>query len=480
MRISTVTSLLLSVLPVCAQTTTTGNSTPGNLLQSLEQLPGCAINCVSTTLTTSPCAFGDLACLCNDEAYIASSGACIQSKCTVKEALCKAPSTIGFKASADISRPASQKWQKETCQAPVRDNGNITRTGGIIMIALAAFCVMCRLIARWRIQNSSLGWDDWTILLSLALLVPSTAILHIMTDYGMGNDVWTVPFDDITTMFRYFYVEQYLYQAVIVCTKISIVLLYLRIFPKEVSSRFRQLCWAVIIGLVLYLIAFYIYYGLECKPISYFWLQWDGKHEGHCNNLQAAIYVNSAFNILFDLIVFCLPVPKLLKLQVQDTRRKVVAVLTFMVGLFVTVCTLIRLQYLSQFSKQTNPTYHYQDIAIWSGAEADIGVICACMPTILGPLMYFFRETVGSKLSKSNSKMTLESGPAGNNKSIQRLPSREGEDLEMNHRTSGHGGIEKTVRTSVYEARDSRASGDDVGLIIQGPKAEERKNNWEA
>lgn len=281
---------------------------------------------------------------------------------------------------------------------------------------------------------------------------------------------------------KYFYVEQYFYQAIIVLTKISIVLLYLRIFPKEVSPRFRQICWTVIIALVAYLVGFFIYFALECQPLSYFWNIWDGEHEGYCRNMQLAIYLNSGINICFDLIVFCLPIPKLLRLQVQDGRRKAGAVLTFLVGLFVTICTLVRLQYLSEFSKVTNPTYHYQDIAIWSGSEADVGVICACMPTILGPLLYFFRETVGSRLSyfsKSDGKMSYESRTTGN-KSIRRLPSRESDDLEMNRRAPGHGGIEKTTETSDYSVPERQSSADEVELIIQGPMREERRQHWNA
>jgi hypothetical protein len=86
-------------------------------------------------------------------------------------------------------------------------------------------------------------------LIDLLILYPK------VTRHGMGKDIWNVPFEDITLMLKvrsiichaaqrgvhqreslqtdlsmstqYFYVEQYIYQVVIVLTKISIVLLYL-------------------------------------------------------------------------------------------------------------------------------------------------------------------------------------------------------------------------------------------------------------
>ena len=292
----------------------------------------------------------------------------------------------------------------------------------------------------------------------------------------MGKDNWNVEPSGVTLMLKVtpyttirhrhdqanhtpqlFYIEQYIYQLVIILTKISIVLLYLRIFPKEVSKRFQYISWAVIAGLVVYGLGFIIYFGVECKPISYFWLQWDGEHQGSCLITQGAIYANSAFNIFFDLVVFFLPVPKLMKLQVRDTRRKIGVVLTFLVGLFVTICSIIRLRYLAAFGQVANATYHYNDIALWSGLEGDVGVICACMPTIAGPMLYFLREKVGSKLSSYTKSYTAGTGKSQNsfratgNKSITRLPSSaSGQDVASDERAPKYGGIEKTTVTSMY------------------------------
>jgi len=285
--------------------------------------------------------------------------------------------------------------------------------------------------------------------------------------------------------------------VVIVLTKISIVLLYLRIFPKEVSNRFTYTCWAVIAGLTGYGIAFIVYFAFECRPISLFWTQWDGEHEGTCLPLQKAIYANSALNIFFDLIVFFLPVPKLLALQVRDKRRKIGAVLTFLLGLFVTICSIVRLQYLAQLGKVANATYHYNAISLWSGLEGDVGVICACMPTIAGPVLYFFREKVGTKISSLSKSVsgngkstTTASSRFTGDKSIQRLPSRapsehqlEGDEFANNGRTRG--GIEKTTVTSVYGYSppqlelETRGGGDDVESTEPRVPSRERRDPWE-
>jgi hypothetical protein len=69
-----------------------------------------------------------------------------------------------------------------------------------------------------------------------------------------------------------FWIEQFIYQVIVVLTKISIVLLYLRIFPKGVSSMFTYSCWAVIGFLIAYGIAMCIFFTMQCRPINYFWV----------------------------------------------------------------------------------------------------------------------------------------------------------------------------------------------------------------
>jgi hypothetical protein len=70
--------------------------------------------------------------------------------------------------------------------------------------------------------------------------------------------------------------------VVIVLTKISIVLLYLRIFPRSVSNRFTYTCWAVVAGLTSYGLVFIIYFAFECRPSK-------SKHVLHTHELILTI-----------------------------------------------------------------------------------------------------------------------------------------------------------------------------------------------
>lgn len=74
----------------------------------------------------------------------------------------------------------TQAWQTRACQTPVRDAGPMSRSVNIALIVIAAIFVAIRFLSRWRGQGTNtLGWDDWTILASFLLLIPSTTILQI-------------------------------------------------------------------------------------------------------------------------------------------------------------------------------------------------------------------------------------------------------------------------------------------------------------
>jgi hypothetical protein len=87
---------------------------------------------------------------------------------------------IGFKGTIRLTVAlGAQSWQMKTCPAKEHNAGPLTSRLGITLLVIGAVCIVCRFLARWRIQNSSVGWDDWTILAAYVLLIPSTILIEI-------------------------------------------------------------------------------------------------------------------------------------------------------------------------------------------------------------------------------------------------------------------------------------------------------------
>lgn len=115
----------------------------------------------------------------------------------------------------------------------------------------------------------------------------------------------------LTTLFsqpQLFYVAEFAYVIESALTKTSIVCLYLRIFP---AKEFRRACFGMLAFIVCFAIVFLVTLLTYCVPFSYVWLAWDGRHSGKCINMTAQTYVCAALNIVMDVSIFLMPIPKL-------------------------------------------------------------------------------------------------------------------------------------------------------------------------
>ncbi|CBF69517.1 hypothetical protein AN6415.2 [Aspergillus nidulans FGSC A4] len=183
-----------------------------------------------------------------------------------------------------------------------------------------------------------------------------------LKDHGLGKNIWTVPFSDITLI------------------KLSMLFLYLRLFPNTLLRK------AVFVSLAitsLWAIGSFLAQVLSCKPISYYWNQWDGEHEGRCASHNSLLLAHSIINIFLDVLVIALPMPVLVKLQMSIEKR-VGMCLMFAVGLVYVVFLILRQHYSSlhnSFSDRV-PSEDFVPVGVWSLLEIDVGIMCSCMPGI--------------------------------------------------------------------------------------------------
>lgn len=184
-----------------------------------------------------------------------------------------------------------------------------------------------------------------------------------------------------------FWVEEYLYTGVILVAKISILLLYLRLFP-ETERWFRVACWTWISISAVTIVPAYLTVLFQCSPIHFAWCvylhklaylrlgntidlshiyrhRWDGEHSGRCINTAAQITAFAGVNICLDLVVMLLPIPRLLTLNISRSKKAgVIAV--FLVGVFVTAASAMRLRWLFGWGTSQNPTWEYTPLALVS------------------------------------------------------------------------------------------------------------------
>ena len=109
-------------------------------------------------------------------------------------------------------------------------------------------------------------------------------------------------------------------------TKISVLVLYLRIFPNE-SFRYAASATIGMIALSTTIIFFMTVFS--CHPVAFFWNR--DIRGGTCLNINTLAYANSAMSIIQDLLIVALPLSVLAKLN-MGTKKKIGVGFMFAIG----------------------------------------------------------------------------------------------------------------------------------------------------
>ncbi|KAF2748513.1 hypothetical protein M011DRAFT_400906, partial [Sporormia fimetaria CBS 119925] len=316
--------------------------------------------CMMTEIAQSQCKPSDFQCILQDQHFIESMGACVKDECTIREAL------------------TTKNITETLLGNPVRDHTKMVSYTAMSIGMLTFICVILRVIARLHIFGGVWGKDDWVILAAMIPTIPITFLSIVLAEKGLGKDMWTVPHDNITDILRIYYFDELFYLSSIGLTKISILLFYLRIFPERTFRRWTHMTIALCI---LYMLGFGFAVIGQCTPVNLAWNHWDGEHDGHCINLNAEGWAASAVNMVLDLMVMFLPARELARLKMS--RRKRLGILAmFLLGLFVTIISAIRLNFMIRFANTQNVTWDYTPVGYWSVLEIQLGIIVACFPAL--------------------------------------------------------------------------------------------------
>ncbi|KAG5950734.1 hypothetical protein E4U53_004485 [Claviceps sorghi] len=267
------------------------------------------------------------------------------------------------------------------CGRPVRSRSRQFDILNLTMGTITTLIVVARLLYKqfWSYQRK-LSPDDWAVLFTDLLGVPCTVFNTAgLTAHGLGKDVWTIPPSTLTTFAKYFFVVEIFYLAETASVKLSFSLFYMSIFP---GKTIRRLLMATSVLNVLYGVSFITAGIFTCQPVTRFWTQWvEPDSVGHCGNINVLAWVHGAISIALDIWMIALPLSQVKGLEMH-WKKKFGVVLMFLLGTFVTIVSILRLQSLIYFSNSINPTWDNWNTVWWSTIELSVGLTCACLPTL--------------------------------------------------------------------------------------------------
>lgn len=135
---------------------------------------------------------------------------------------------------------------------------------------------------------------------------------------------------------QYLFALGIIYSLAAMTIKLSITLLYIRVFSTQ-STGFRRCIYAAFFFTVALSVTFIVVICAACRPLQYFWTQYDGVSEGSCINISSFFVAFSIFNVSLDVFLLALPIPMVLKLH-MSARKKFIVCALMMLGILYVFC----------------------------------------------------------------------------------------------------------------------------------------------
>ena len=80
----------------------------------------------------------------------------------------------------------AETWSYKACPVQEHDAGKVTVGLAIFFLIFSTLCVGGRFLARWRLPKTTIGIDDWSVLISFLFIIPAT-ILIILSESPQMN-----------------------------------------------------------------------------------------------------------------------------------------------------------------------------------------------------------------------------------------------------------------------------------------------------
>ncbi|EXJ79875.1 hypothetical protein A1O3_08160 [Capronia epimyces CBS 606.96] len=313
--------------------------------------------------------------------------------------------------------------------------------------------------------TSGVGLTLATILLSIRIYTK----VFISRNFGMDDDTWVikasgvhgweVPVDKFNTFSFVTACVSIIYVPCLGFAKISILYLYRRLSPIRWFKIAIYINMAIV---TTYSVALMFAFIFPCRPVR---KNWDPTITGgKCVDKPAIYLANAAINAITDIMILLLPIPLVVKLQ-MPTVQKFALLGVFAFGSATFVTSVVRLYYMVPMLSNVDQTYAISIPFVWVMVEANLIVICFCLPNLrtflrrVAPKIigeYSAHRGYGNISSAKKTKPSSKMGLTGPGSSIDRsnLTDRQ---YAMGKGGAGPDEIELST-TRIYAGRDGDES----------------------
>ncbi|KAM7196537.1 Major facilitator superfamily domain containing protein [Naviculisporaceae sp. PSN 640] len=260
-------------------------------------------------------------------------------------------------------------------------------------LAVATVFVAGRMWSRIGIVRR-VGWDDYIIVFAWFIVFFLSLTIDFATYRGLGRHDADISVHDRAGLRMCEYIFSVLYNPALMATKTSILIFYLRL-SRNTNKILRMASWVVlaIVNIAGTILTFMNIF--QCQPIE---AAWDLRVKPiKCIPLLTEFICSAPVNVVTDLAILALPLPVLTGMRLPP-KQKTILIITFAVGIFVTIVDVVRIYYLQQainiiptgasndpsaiFGQSAGFPWNASLSLMWSAVEVNVGITCACVPTL--------------------------------------------------------------------------------------------------
>lgn len=246
----------------------------------------------------------------------------------------------------------------------------------VVCPALALLVVVLRTYI--RLDTKTFGWDDGLIVAAMVLSIAmAVGSIKVMKALFIGIHYYDVPQPfDPTEGLIWIYVVGAVYQPILTLVKQSVLVFLLRF--SGVKAGVRYVVWGTIIFNTALMVAIFLTVILQCIPIE---MNWNLLVPGHCIEQFKFGVVAACMTIMTDIVSVALPFYIFLGLKINK-NRKIALIGVFMLGILVTIVSIIRLWTLSENFNDQDPDKNFSVGFTVSSIEVNLAIITASFPAL--------------------------------------------------------------------------------------------------
>ncbi|KUL88372.1 hypothetical protein ZTR_05014 [Talaromyces verruculosus] len=264
-------------------------------------------------------------------------------------------------------------------------------------VLASIFVGLCTISSIFVVKKLRL--NDYLMLLAWLIDVGFMASLFVATGKGLGIHELDIKPSSYYGLDRADYVFTFLFGPASMAVKSSVLTFYLTL--TQGSKVFHRANYITLFIVNAGGLALTIVEAVSCIPL--------GTKE-HCTEVFMVALASSPFEIITDIIILFLPIPRLTRMRLP-WKQKLILVIAFSTGFGVIVVDVIRTAFLQnavithRITNNPNPdgydtTYFASVSFIWASIEVNMTIICACIPS-LKPLADRFYPWIIGDVDKS-------------------------------------------------------------------------------